>query len=208
MVDLIGFFSGADETVGSCYSWRLSASPVSLTRRICRHTVGAAAASVELLRELLELVQFVFVRLPAHLRGDHPTARSISAWATFAEGAPFNPSSDKLPYGIQKYSHGRRCQPTYNALSTSLIGLQVKENIAYGWSLIGVAEAGVNPYSGKLDNQPRSLTDNNARPSGEWPNQTTTPTAAAPANGAIRRAIPSSSLLGFSNALAGFGARG
>ncbi len=29
----------------------------------------------------------------------------------FSEGAPFNPSSDKLPYGIQKYSNGSRWQP-------------------------------------------------------------------------------------------------
>ena len=33
------------------------------------------------------------------------------------------------------------------------------------WSLIGVIEAGVNPYSGMLVNQPNSMTDNNARAS-------------------------------------------
>src|SRR5208282_728983 len=39
----------------------------------------------------------------------------------------------------------------------------------YGWSLIGVLEAGVNPYSGMFDNGPRSLADNNVRPAGNYP---------------------------------------
>ena len=90
----------------------------------------------------------------------------------FAEGAPFNPSADKLPYGIQKYATGGRWQPAFNALSTSVLGVNMKEDLAYGWSLIGLLEAGVNPYSGMLDNGPRSLADNNSRPSGKWPNQT------------------------------------
>ena len=38
----------------------------------------------------------------------------------------------------------------------------------------GVVEAGINPYSGiKFLNSPRSLADNNARPAGKWPFQTT-----------------------------------
>ncbi len=91
----------------------------------------------------------------------------------FSQGSAFTPSSDKLVYGIQKYSTGSRWQPTYNALSTSVIGVKMQENLAGGWSLIGLVEAGVNPYSGMLDNQPRSLADNNARPIGKWPYQTT-----------------------------------
>ncbi|MFY9970009.1 MAG: hypothetical protein WAK41_11460, partial [Roseiarcus sp.] len=90
----------------------------------------------------------------------------------FAQGSAFTPSSDKLVYGIQKYSTGSRWQPTYNALSTSVVGIKMSENIAYGWSLIGLVEAGVNPYSGMLDNQPRTLADNNPRPTGKWPYQT------------------------------------
>ncbi len=90
----------------------------------------------------------------------------------FSQGSAFTPSSDKLVYGIQKYSTGSRWQPTYNALSTSVVGLKMQENLAYGWSLVGMLEAGVNPYSGMLDNQPQTLADNNARPSGKWPYQT------------------------------------
>ncbi len=90
----------------------------------------------------------------------------------FAQGSAFTPSSDKLVYGIQKYSTGSRWQPTYNALSTSVAGIKMTENLAYGWSLIGLVEAGVNPYSGMVDNQPRTLADNNPRPVGKWPYQT------------------------------------
>ena len=90
----------------------------------------------------------------------------------FSQGSAFTPSSDKLVYGIQKYSTGSRWQPTYNALSTSVAGMKMTENLAYGWSLIGLVEAGVNPLSGMLDNQPRTLVNNNARPIGKWPYQT------------------------------------
>ena len=51
----------------------------------------------------------------------------------------------------------------------------MKEDLARvglpGWSLIGVLEAGVNPYSGMFYNGPRSLADNNARPAGTAPFQ-------------------------------------
>ena len=53
----------------------------------------------------------------------------------------------------------------------------MKEDLARvglpGWSLIGVLEAGVNPYSGMFANGPRSLADNNSRPAGTFPFQTT-----------------------------------
>ena len=48
----------------------------------------------------------------------------------------------------------------------------MKEDLARvglpGWSLIGVLEAGVNPYSGMFVNGPRSLADNNPRPARDW----------------------------------------
>ena len=47
-----------------------------------------------------------------------------------------------------------------------------EEVLPYGWSLIGVLEAGVNPYSGMFFNGPRSLADNNARPANTFPFQT------------------------------------
>src|SRR5271154_5020321 len=64
-----------------------------------------------------------------------------------------------------------------NGLSASVIGLKMKEDLARvglpGWSLIGVLEAGVNPYSGMFANGPRSLASNNARPASTFPFQNT-----------------------------------
>src|SRR5208283_1946219 len=84
-------------------------------------------------------------------------------------GSSFNPSNpDGVPYGISKYSQGRGFHLAPNQLSTSNVGVKINEPIAYGWSLVGVAEFGFNPYSGMLANGPRSLTDNNVNP---LPNQ-------------------------------------
>ncbi len=90
------------------------------------------------------------------------------------QGADRNPSADKVNYGLSKSSNGPRTMFGYNGLSTSVIGLKMKEEILpYGWSLIGVLEAGVNPYSGMFYNGPRALADNNLRPAGAFPWQTT-----------------------------------
>ena len=121
--------------------------------------------------ELVELVSLATARYPT--RASPSTGRWTLALAIFLKDrALYARSSDKLVYGIQKYSTGSRWQPTYNALSTSVVGIKMNENLAYGWSLIGLVEAGVNPYSGMLDNQPRTLADNNPRPTGKWPYQT------------------------------------
>ena len=78
-------------------------------------------------------------------------------------------TSDKLNYGIQKNGYAHVWQPTYGGLSQNVVGLSMEEGLAPlglpNWSLIGVIEAGVNPYSGMLVNQPNSMTDNNARAS-------------------------------------------
>jgi predicted porin len=84
-----------------------------------------------------------------------------------SSGAARSGTTDKPAYGIQKYSNSARWQANYNGLSTSVIGLKLKQDLgilgAPGWSLVGVLEAGVNPYSGMFDNGPRSLVDNNTR---------------------------------------------
>jgi predicted porin len=88
------------------------------------------------------------------------------------EGVAKSPSADKVNFSIQRNAHGSRWLAGYNGLSTSVIGLKMKEDILpYGWSLIGVLEAGVNPYSGVFYNSPRSLADNNARPVNTFPFQ-------------------------------------
>jgi len=80
-------------------------------------------------------------------------------------GTTKNPSADKVNYGIQKSGHEHIWQSVYNGISTSVVGLKMKEDLApiglTGWSLVGVLEAGVNPYSGVFTNPVRSLADNN-----------------------------------------------
>ena len=90
-------------------------------------------------------------------------------------GAGFSPTATQPFYGIQKPAHStHNWQFGFNGLSTSVVGLKLKEAILpYGWSLIGVLEAGVNPYSGMFLNGPRSLADNNVRPQTTFPWQTT-----------------------------------
>ncbi len=92
-------------------------------------------------------------------------------------GAGYSPSADKINYGIQKSGNAPRYMFGYNGLSTSVLGLNMKEDLApiglAGWSLIGVVEAGINPYSGMFLNPPRTLAVNNLRPADKWPWQTT-----------------------------------
>src|SRR5271166_1315716 len=95
-------------------------------------------------------------------------------------GVPGNPSAGKVNYGIQKNSNNTHWLWSPNALSTSVVGLKMTEDIGYGWSLIGVVEAGFDPYSGMLINAPRSRADNNVNalanqtanynssPAGQW----------------------------------------
>ena len=86
------------------------------------------------------------------------------------EGVGSNPSADKDSYGIQKNAYEGKGLFSINGLSTSVVGLKMKEEVLpYGWSLIGVLEAGVNPYSGMFYNGPRTLADNNVRPAGNYP---------------------------------------
>ena len=76
-------------------------------------------------------------------------------------GVPGNPSAGKVNYAIQKNSDNTHWLWSPNALSTSVVGLKMEEKIGAGWSLIGVLEAGFDPYSGMLINGPRSRADNN-----------------------------------------------
>ena len=107
------------------------------------------------------------------------------------EGVNKSPTADKVNYAIQRNAYESKWLAGYNGLSTSVIGLKMKEDLARvglpGWSLIGVLEAGVNPYSGMFFNGPRSLADNNARPANASPFKTPTSTAAAPASGTTRK---------------------
>ena len=76
-------------------------------------------------------------------------------------GAPLNPNADKVNYAIARNSNGALWQWSPNGLSTSAVGIRMKEDIADGWSLVGVVEAGINPFTGRLINGPKSQADNN-----------------------------------------------
>jgi predicted porin len=90
------------------------------------------------------------------------------------EGVDKNPAADKVNYSIQRNAFESKWLAGYNGLSATVIGLKMKEDILpYDWSLIGVLEAGVNPYSGMFANGPRSLATNNARPVSTFPFQNT-----------------------------------
>jgi predicted porin len=90
------------------------------------------------------------------------------------EGVDKSPAADKVNYSIQKNAYESKWLAGYNGLSASVIGLKMKEQILpYDWSLIGVLEAGVNPYSGMFYNGPRSLAYNNVRPANTPPFQNT-----------------------------------
>ena len=93
------------------------------------------------------------------------------------EGVERSPAADKVNYSIQRNAYESKWLAGYNGLSASVIGLRMKEDLARvglpGWSLIGVLEAGVNPYSGMFFSGPRSLAYNNARPANTAPFQNT-----------------------------------
>ena len=80
-------------------------------------------------------------------------------------GTRIDPSSDKNNYGLNKSGNARHWGVTFNGLSTSVLGVKMKEDLAPlglpGWSLIGLVEAGFNPTSGMLINGPRALSDQN-----------------------------------------------
>jgi hypothetical protein len=103
-------------------------------------------------------------------------------------GVNNNPSADKPSYGIQRNASESKWLAGYNGLSTSVIGLKMKEEVLpYDWSIIGVLEAGISPYSGMFNNgrarSPITTRDLLAIILG----RTETPTRAAPGNGATPR---------------------
>jgi predicted porin len=76
-------------------------------------------------------------------------------------GAPVGQNADKPNYAIQRSSGNTHWLWSPNGLSTSTIGLRLAQPLSDGWEVIGVAEAGFNPYSMRLINGPQSLADNN-----------------------------------------------
>src|SRR5215467_1501650 len=76
-------------------------------------------------------------------------------------GTPVGQNADKPNYAIQRNSGNKHWLWSPNGLSTSTIGVRLAQPISNGWEIVGVAEAGFNPYSLRLINGPQSLADNN-----------------------------------------------
>jgi predicted porin len=76
-------------------------------------------------------------------------------------GARVGQNADKPNYAIQRSSGNTHWLWSPNGLSTSTIGIRLAQPIANEWEIVGVAEAGFNPYSLRLANGPQSLADNN-----------------------------------------------
>ncbi len=78
-----------------------------------------------------------------------------------ASGA-FYPGADYTIYG-SRFANGGVSTLTNNALSQSIIGLKIEENIGYGLQAIGKLETGFNPISGELSDACASLLRNNGK---------------------------------------------
>src|SRR5262252_1712127 len=76
-------------------------------------------------------------------------------------GAPLGTNADKPNYAIQRSSGNTHWLWSPNGLSTSTIGLRLAQKLGQDWEIIGVVEAGFNPYTLRLVNGPQSLADNN-----------------------------------------------
>jgi predicted porin len=76
-------------------------------------------------------------------------------------GAPLGTYADKPNYAIQRSSGNTHWLWSPNALSTSTIGVRFSQEVAKDWEILGVAEAGFNPYTMRLINGPQSLANNN-----------------------------------------------
>ena len=62
---------------------------------------------------------------------------------------------------VSKQSYGSRWLWMPNGVSQSVVGIKMSQPLAYGWSLVGTAETGFNPYSWNLANGQRSQVQNN-----------------------------------------------
>jgi predicted porin len=76
-------------------------------------------------------------------------------------GTPVGRNADKPNYAIQRNSDNTHWLWSANGLSTSTIGVRFAQEVVEDWEVIGVAEAGFNPYTLRLINGPQSLADNN-----------------------------------------------
>src|SRR5580658_74898 len=81
-----------------------------------------------------------------------------------SNGSAFNGA---YPQGVantvQKTSNGPRWLWTPNGINQTVVGVAMKEPIAYGWSVVGTLEFGFDPFTGQPANGQYSLVQNNGK---------------------------------------------
>ena len=96
-------------------------------------------------------------------------ARLTQASATSSNGAGFNGAWNNGVSNIitKQSTHGPQWLWTPNGLSQSVVGIKMSESLApvglAGWSLIGTAETGFDPYSMQIAYAQRSQVENNGK---------------------------------------------
>lgn len=82
--------------------------------------------------------------------------------------APFNGNySSGIAYQLGKFSNRAMWALSPDALSSSNVGISVREPLAAGWSFIGQLQTGFNPYSLSITNAQQSLLDNRGVPTAQ-----------------------------------------
>ncbi|MGB7974161.1 MAG: hypothetical protein WCF81_07365 [Roseiarcus sp.] len=83
-----------------------------------------------------------------------------------SHGAGYNAAFNNGVSNIVTKQSGPHSQwlQTPNGINQSVVGLKISQPIAYGWSLVGTAEMGFNPYLGYLSDAQRSQVQNNGKP--------------------------------------------
>jgi predicted porin len=100
------------------------------------------------------------------------TYAGVTFYGTIDVGAGYQthttPFNSYALFGVQDFIQKSSNHPAWvfvpNGLSQSNVGVKVKEDIGLGWSFVGLAETGFDPYSLQLANGPRSLAENTTTP--------------------------------------------
>jgi len=82
-----------------------------------------------------------------------------------SHGAGYNPAFNNGVQNIVTKQSGIHSEwlQTPNGINQSVVGIKVSQPIAYGWSIVGTAEMGFNPYWGYLADAERSQVQNNGK---------------------------------------------
>ncbi len=82
-----------------------------------------------------------------------------------SHGAGYNAAFNNGVSNIVTKQSGLKSEwlQTPNGINQSVVGIKMSQPIAYGWSIVGTAEMGFNPYWGYLADAQRSQVQNNGK---------------------------------------------